>query len=318
MKNAVLILLFGCMFLPTKAQWKEVSEAYGLTTENIQVFEWEGNYHDSAFRAFYVKVNTKDKKITINTDTTLFHRLTPMQFYDRLHAPAVVVNASFFEFKNNTNQNVIVKDGKLVSHNINSMINKGKDTLTYTHVLSSAIGMKKNGFLNNNHQLDVAFTYTDSSLRKVYYQSTPLTPFKDSNAKLSLDHPLLQSLLPWNVSWAVGGGPVLIRDNQISISNDQERKFAGKAILDRHPRTAMGYTKDGDLIILAIQGRMKGIAVGATLTETASLLLNLGCMEGLNLDGGGSSCLLVNGKETIKPSDPTGERPVPAILYVNH
>ena len=99
MKNAVLILLFGCMFLPTKAQWKEVSEAYGLTTENIQVFEWEGNYHDSAFRAFYVKVNTKDKKITINTDTTLFRRLTPMQFYDRLHAPAVVVNASFFEFK---------------------------------------------------------------------------------------------------------------------------------------------------------------------------------------------------------------------------
>ena len=35
------------------------------------------------------------------------------------------------------------------------LINKGKDTLTYTHVLSSAIGMKKNGFLNNNHQLDV-------------------------------------------------------------------------------------------------------------------------------------------------------------------
>ena len=62
---------------------------------------------------------------------------------------------------------------------------------------------------------------------------------------------------------------------------------------------------------------MKGIAVGATLNETASLLLDLGCIEALNLDGGGSSCLLVNGKETIKPSDPTGERPVPAILYVS-
>ena len=78
----------------------------------------------------------------------------------------------------------------------------------------------------------------------------------------------------------------------------------------------MGYTKDGDLIILAIQGRFKGIAVGATLQETGSILLALGCVEALNLDGGGSSCLLINGKETIKPSDPTGERPVPAILYV--
>ena len=37
---------------------------------------------------------------------------------------------------------------------------------------------------------------------------------------------------------------------------------------------------------------------------------------GINLDGGGSSCLLVNGKETIKPSDPTGERPVPAVFYI--
>ena len=42
----------------------------------------------------------------------------------------------------------------------------------------------------------------------------------------------------------------------------------------------------------------------------------LDCYEAINLDGGGSSCLLVNGKETIKPSDPTGQRPVPAIFYV--
>jgi exopolysaccharide biosynthesis protein len=78
----------------------------------------------------------------------------------------------------------------------------------------------------------------------------------------------------------------------------------------------MGYTSDGQLIILAIQGRFKGIAVGATLQETAQILLDLGCIEGINLDGGGSSCLLINGRETIKPSDPTGERPVPAILYI--
>jgi exopolysaccharide biosynthesis protein len=317
MKKTMLFLILGLTFLQVKAQWKDVSESFGLKTESIKLFEWQGNYNDSAFRAYYVKINTKDKQVTINTDTTLYRRLTPMQFYNRLQSPTVVVNASFFEFKNNTNLNVIVKDGKVVAYNLNSMLNKGKDTFTYTHVLASAIGMKKNGFLKNNNELDVAYTFTDSSMKNVYYQSTPLAPFKDSIAKLNLNHPRLQNLAPWKVSWAVGGGPVLIRDNQISISNEQERKFTGKAILDRHPRTAMGYTKDGDLIILAIQGRMKGIAVGATLGETASLLLNLGCIEGLNLDGGGSSCLLVNGKETIKPSDPTGERPVPAILYVN-
>jgi exopolysaccharide biosynthesis protein len=78
----------------------------------------------------------------------------------------------------------------------------------------------------------------------------------------------------------------------------------------------MGYTKDGDLIVMAIQGRMKGIAIGATLNDIAMLFKDLGCEGAINLDGGGSSCMLVNGKETIKPSDPTGQRPVPAVFYV--
>ncbi|MFM7223568.1 MAG: phosphodiester glycosidase family protein, partial [Bacteroidota bacterium] len=99
------------------------------------------------------------------------------------------------------------------------------------------------------------------------------------------------------------------------ITNNEERKFPGKAILDRHPRTAMGYTRDGKLIIMAVQGRMKN-AVGATLDDLAILLNELGCYEAINLDGGGSSCLLINGKETIKPSDLTGQRPVPAVFYV--
>ena len=314
-RMASIVVLMICM-LQAKAQWKEVSGTFGITNKSIQVFEWQGTYHDSAFKAYYVQIDTKDKKININTDTTLYRRLTPMQYFDRLNKPAVVVNASFFEFKNNTNLNVIVKDGKIVSYNVNSMLNKGKDTFTYTHVLASAIGMRNTGLLHKK-SLDIAYTYTDSSLTNVYFQTTPLAPFKDSNASLALTHPKLSALAPWNVSWAVGGGPVLIRDEQIQISNEQERKFTGKAILDRHPRTAMGYTKDSKLIILAIQGRMKGIAVGATLNETASILLDLGCVEGLNLDGGGSTCLLVNGKETIKPSDPTGERPVPAVLYVS-
>lgn len=115
---------------------------------------------------------------------------------------------------------------------------------------------------------------------------------------------------------AVGGGPVLVQSGEISISNNQEIKFAGKAIDDKHPRSAMGYTKDDKLIFLAIEGRFPGKAEGATLTQTAQLLKDIGCIEALNLDGGGSSCLLINGKETITPSDKTGQRPIPAVFMV--
>ena len=86
--------------------------------------------------------------------------------------------------------------------------------------------------------------------------------------------------------------------------------------LDKHPRTAMGYTADGKLIILVIEGRFPGVAEGATLEQEAKILLDLGCYEALNLDGGGSSCMLVNGKETIKPSDKEGQRPVPGVFMI--
>jgi exopolysaccharide biosynthesis protein len=116
---------------------------------------------------------------------------------------------------------------------------------------------------------------------------------------------------------AVGGGPVILQNGNIRVSNNEELKFTGKAINDKHPRTAMGYTKDGKLIILMIEGR-NNIAHGATLEQEAQIFKDLGCTEAINLDGGGSSCLLVNGKETIKVSDAAGQRPVPAVFIIKN
>ena len=292
-------------------QWKNVSTEFNLQTNSIQAFvSTSTTLNDSAFRAFYVAINTKDPAIKMGVDTTLYRRMTPTGFYDRLSAPTILMNASFFEFKNNTNLNVLVNQGQLLALNKQDLEGKGKDSLTYTHVLSSAIGMLKNG------KMDVAYTYTDSNSQYVLHQQNPITPIKDSNLSLVSTNQVLSDLKKWKLRWAVGGGPVLAKDGAIFITNNEEKKFAGKAIADHHPRTAMGYTKSGQLILLVVQGRMKNIAVGTTLTETAQILIDLGCVEAINLDGGGSSCLLINGKETIKPSDPTGQRPVPAVFFV--
>ena len=78
----------------------------------------------------------------------------------------------------------------------------------------------------------------------------------------------------------------------------------------------MGYTKNGDLILLVVEGRFPGKAEGATLVQEAKMLQQAGCIEAVNLDGGGSSCLLINGKPTITPSDKEGQRPVPAVFMV--
>jgi exopolysaccharide biosynthesis protein len=113
---------------------------------------------------------------------------------------------------------------------------------------------------------------------------------------------------------AVGGGPALLHNGTIWITDKEEQIPSGENEL--RPATAMGYTSDERLIILVIQGRSPGTAEGAMLREEAKILKDIGCYEALNLDGGGNSCMLVNGKETITPCDKQGQRPVAAVFMI--
>jgi exopolysaccharide biosynthesis protein len=266
-----------------------------------------------------VKAKLRDKKLDFTADTTLGRRLTPLQFFEKNDKPLVVVNCTFFNFDKNQNLNVVIKRGKMLGYNIHTIPMKGKDTFQYRHPLGSAIGIDK------KRKADVAWLYTDSTKLFPYAIQFPEEAYKDSvktipvinvSGRMILNTKTVLKLKQWKMKTAIGGGPVLVQNGQIKITNEEELKFTGKAISDKHPRTGMGYTNDGYLIIMAIQGRFPGIAEGATLEQEAKLLLDLGCVEALNLDGGGSSCMLVNGKETIKPSDKTGERPVPAVFLI--
>ncbi len=320
-----------CFLIPAasfaQVTWVNVSADYVPLPATVQVFKTTDSLDGKPFIAYYVKAKLKDKKLDFTTDTTLGRRLTPLQFYEKNDKPLVVVNTTFFSFATNQNLNVVIKEGKLVGYNIHTIPMRGKDTFQYRHPLGSAIGISK------KRKADVAWLFTDSTKRfsyarqfprQVYKDSVSTFPYRDISDKIiSVPNDFLvrhgkvdEMLERWKMKTAIGGGPVLVQHGKIKITNNEELKFTGKAINDKHPRTCMGYTNDGYLIIMAIQGRFPGIAEGATLEQEAKLLIDVGCAEALNLDGGGSSCLLVNGKETIKPSDKGNERPVPAVFLI--
>jgi Phosphodiester glycosidase len=321
------LLLAVCFFNPVasfaQVRWLNVDAEYAPLPSTVQVFKTIDSLDGKPFIAFYVKAKLKDKTIDFTVDTTLGRRLTPLQFYEKNDKPLVVVNATFFSFETNQNLNVVIKNGKMVGYNIHTIPMRGKDTFQYRHTFGSAIGIDK------KRRVDVAWLYTDSALQYSYAAQSVQKVIKDSIHYLPVDsikniyyswmhsNKLIPIFKKWKMRTAIGGGPVLVQGGRIQITNEEELKFTGKAINDKHPRTCMGYTNDGYLIILVIQGRFPGIAEGATLEQEAKLLVDLGCMEALNLDGGGSSCMLVNGKETIKPSDKTRERPVPAVFIIN-
>lgn len=306
----LMVCLLISSMLNGQTNWKDVSSQFGKLPTSINVLKSDDLLDGAPSIMYIATINAKDHAKQIFVDTASRRRLTPSQYFSRNNQPLVVVNCSFFEFVQNRNVNLIVQNNKMVGYDTPAVSRKGNDTMTYVHTLGSAFGIFKNG------KMDIAFNYNDSGMSVPFVMQSVYTPMIDSVRRLNINHPSLAGLKPWKVKHAFGGGPVLVQDGQVKISNNEEKKFAGKAISDKHPRTAIGYTQDGTMVILAIQGRMKGLAEGATLPQMAKIMVDLGCVEAMNLDGGGSSCLLVNGKETIKPSDPTGQRPVPAVLVI--
>jgi exopolysaccharide biosynthesis protein len=116
-------------------------------------------------------------------------------------------------------------------------------------------------------------------------------------------------------SFIVGGGPQLIKDARVAITTESEG-MASKFASDRHPRTAIAKLKDGRIMLATVDGRQPGVSVGMSLPELASLLLEFGASEAINLDGGGSTTMVINGKLVNAPSDQTGERPVSDALLI--
>ncbi|MGF2414213.1 MAG: phosphodiester glycosidase family protein [Ferruginibacter sp.] len=323
-KVGIVTLLFLCFFTGVQAQqkWINVDSVFQPLPANFHVYKTTDSLDGKPFIAYYAEAKLKDKHLDFTTDTTYKRRLTPKQFFEKNNNPLLVVNSTFFSFATNQNLNVVIKEGRLVSYNVHTIAGKGKDTLTYKHPLGSAIGISK------KKKADVAWLYADSSLKYPVAFETKPQLLQDSFYRVSkydfvpeLRHlPKMEKRRgikdKWRKRTAVGGGPVLVQNGKIKITNNEELKFTGKAINDKHPRTCMGYTSDGRLIVMVIQGRFTGIAEGATLTQQAQLLVDLGCVEALNLDGGGSSCMLINGKETITPSDKEGERAIPAVFII--
>ncbi len=113
----------------------------------------------------------------------------------------------------------------------------------------------------------------------------------------------------------VAGFPALLRDGQ--WVGDLEQIDRPGFALQRDPRTAVGVDPTAmRLWLIVVDGRRKNVSEGMTLPELARFLQSLGAHQALNLDGGGSSVMVVRGQTVSRPSDPGGERPVVNALMV--
>lgn len=116
-------------------------------------------------------------------------------------------------------------------------------------------------------------------------------------------------------TYVMGGGVGLVNNGRIRVTALADGQASVNMMLRRHPRTMAGITKSGGLILATVDGRVPGVTVGASMVEAAQLMRWLGAKQAINLDGGGSSAMVVGHKVVNQPSD-GAERPVGDGLFI--
>ncbi len=305
------IASFNASLAQVNLQWQLREDLSGGLPPSVKVYETFSALPDgSPLHAVYTEVDLTDPNIEFEAvyvgDGNTFR--TPQDFAQASEEPVfAAINGGFFSSSQSVS--LITQDGEVLVPNIKSVSRDLDGTATTYFPTRSAFGIQQDG------QADVAWIYNVGSENTTYAY-----PMPSPNAlgvppqpQPSADFPAGGAL--WNASTAVGGGPVIVSGGAINITSDPE-------LLDpnsngREPRTAIGYTADNKVIMIVADGRQAEFSLGITLPELAEVLVNLGVVEAMNLDGGGSSAMVVDDQLVSSPSDAGNvQRRVPTALLL--
>ncbi len=279
--------------------WQPMKEVNDELPSGIRVFE--GYNQQLPLRAWYVRVEERGPHITtrvvVSTDED--RRESALQFARRLDA-CVAVNGGYFRMDLNPARHVglLLVNGTMIETPTPSVQRGGHRF----RLARAALGFDSAGRIDVAWVLGRGDTLVEIDAPPGNSPGVPDTLFD------------FQAARPWLIRDALAAGPGLISNGEIHITSDEE-VFFGTSIPDIHPRTAAGYTRDGHLILLVADGRQDK-SRGVDLHELALIMRNLGCVEALNLDGGGSSTLVVNGQLINRPAGGTVQREVMSALTV--
>ncbi len=267
---------------------------------DIQVYE--GKNKEIPLRAWYVKISLKSEKLEI--------KIIKSKEEDKKESPLkmmienqslVLINGGFFISNNKPMRHVglLKTEGILNEPASHTVI---KDSTRY-FTNRGAFGVKSDGNVN----ISWCSTNNDSIFEwENPFPNKPGVPYNNLN--------YLNSKY-WDVHEALHAGPVLIKDSEIRVSIEEE-VFFNSPVASIQPRSAVGYTKDDYLILIVIDGRQIN-SRGVYLEELAIIMKNLGCIDALNLDGGGSSVLLIKEELMNRPSGSNSMREIMSAISIN-
>ena len=311
MKNLSLIILVLVIFISSCARNGKSFSIINMTWEIVEsttpnfpagIKIMKGRNDELPINAWAAIIDPRDPDVDLNVIVSedLDRRETLTQFSQNKKA-RVVVNGGYFLIDKTPTEHVglLYVNNRTVAPATKSVLRNNKRYFTARGAL---------GFLDDGG-IDIAWVTSRND--SLFNFSEPVKNQPEEPVD-SFDFSKAET---WEVDDAIHAGPVLMHDGKIRVTTNEE-VFFGSTIPDIHPRTAAGYRNSGELVLLVVDGRQVD-SRGVDLQELAILMRDLGCVEAINLDGGGSSAMVVDGKLLNRPAGTTSQREVMSAIAVS-
>ena len=289
----------GKSFSKITMRWQPVENANSELPPGIKIMT--GRNDELPINAWAAIIDPTHPNVDLDVIVSddLDRRETLTQFSENKKA-RVVVNGGYFLMDKNPTEHVglLYVNNFTVAPATRSVLRNNKRYYTARGAL---------GFLDDG-SVDIAWVTSRND--SLFNFSQPLENHPEKPVD-SFDFSIAEI---WEVDDAIHAGPVLMHEGKIRVTSDEE-VFFGSTIPNIHPRTAAGYRNSGELVLLVVDGRQID-SRGVDLQELAILMRDLGCVEAINLDGGGSSAMVVDGKLLNRPSGTTSQREVMSAIAV--
>lgn len=286
--------------------WKPATSYMTTFPQGIQLFQFDSIYNNQRIKAFCLVYNSRSTILEFKPVLSATAK-TPTAFYNEEQGVTYAcINGGFFSGAQSVS--LVEYNNTVFSANIKALSRTFNGVSTSYFPTRAAFGITSTGAPS------VAWIYHVGSGNDLIYSYPAPSP----NALGVAPQPVPDANFPaggtpWNVTAAIGGAPVLIKNNEIRISDAEELIDINNN--SSRPRSAIGYHSNGMVLLLAVEGDNPPDYPGINLANLAALLKSLGCTEAINLDGGGSTSMVVSGTRTVRPSNGT-ERAVPSVVLI--
>lgn len=285
--------------------WRLAGEQMGgFPSRGLELHAFSGSWQGVPLRAWCVVWDPGSPRVEFKPVLAAVAR-TPTQFAALEPGGAwVAVNGGYFG--SNQSYSLVQQGGMVLAPNIKALTRPLQGVNTTYYPTRAAFGISALG------RAAVDWIYHVGTGNTSIYAYPAPSPNQLNVAPQPVPSATFPAgAVPWIMQQAVGGSPMLVREGEIRLTDQEELIEVNN--VQRRPRTAIGYAATGLVLLVAVEGDNAPAAPGLTLLELARLMQSLGAVGAINLDGGGSTSVSVAGKTLLQPSDGS-ERPVVSAL----